>query len=475
MKIGGLDIGTTGCKITVFDERGDIAGKAYRDYPVRRASFGHEIDVSAMTESVFDVLSEMSARFPDIASIGVTSFGETFVLTDENGLPLCDSMLYTDPRGKDELRELTSKISETEITAITGLSPHEMYSISKIMWVKKHRPDLYAGAKHIFLIEDYIIFRLTGTANITYSLATRTMAFDLKNLCWSEKIFDAAGVDIAKMSKPVQAGTVAGKWKGISIVSVAHDQVAACAGAGVFDEKTACEGAGTVECLTPVYNSLPDVSVMASGNYCIVPHVIPGKYCAYAFSYTGGALIKWCVDTFGKDGTYDSLEKPCSKDEPTGLLVLPHFAGAATPYMDTGSKGAIIGLTTATSPSDIYRACMEGVCYEMMLNYETLKPSGISFDRINASGGGARSSLWMQMKADVLNIPITALLTIDAGTAGCAMVAAVSAGLFKDIGDAADVMVRKGTTYYPRRDIHEKYMTVYERYRKLYNAVRPLV
>ena len=475
MKIAGLDIGTTGCKITVFDESGKIAGKAYRDYPVNRDSSGHTVDVSKMTDSVFSVLSEMRTRFDDILAVGVTSFGETFVMTDGAGNPLCDSMLYTDPRGKEELSLLTEKISPDKITSITGLKPHEMYSISKIMWVKNHKPELYNGAKHIFLIEDYIIFKLTGTANISHSLATRTMAFDLKHLCWSKEIFEAAEIDVNMMSKPVPAGTVAGTWQGISIVTVAHDQVAACVGAGVFDERTACEGAGTVECLTPVYNALPDIYVMASGNYCTVPHVIPGRYCAYAFSYTGGALIKWCMECFGKGETYDSLEKAYGKNEPTGLLVLPHFAGAATPYMDTGSKGAIIGLTTATGAAEIYRACMEGVCYEMMLNYETLKPSGISFDHINASGGGAKSRIWMQMKADILGLPITALETVDAGTSGCAMVAGISNGVFKDLNGASDVMVRKGETFLPRKVMHEKYMLEYSRYKKLYNAVRPLV
>lgn len=475
MKIAGLDIGTTGCKLTVFDENGFFAGKAYRDYPVRRETGGHEIDISAMTESVFEVLDEMSKAFPDIKSIGVTSFGETFVMTGSDGGPLCDAMIYTDPRGRDELCELVEKLGSKRITEITGLNPHEMYSIAKIMWIKKHRPGIYGKAAHIFLIEDYIIYRLTGTAQITHSLATRTMAFDLRKLDWSKEIFDAAGVDVSKMSKPVPAGTKAGEWNGISIVSVAHDQVAAAVGAGVFDGSTAVEGAGTVECLTPIYDVLPDISIMSKGNYCVVPHVVPGKYAAYAFSYTGGALIKWCMDCFGRGETNESLENAYKKEGPTGLLVLPHFAGAATPYMDTGSKGAIVGLTTETTSADVYRACMEGVCYEMRLNYETLKESGIRFSSINASGGGARSKVWMQMKADVLNVPITVLETIDAGTVGCAMIAGIAAGLFKDLNDAAATMVRKGETYGPRPFMHERYMKVYERYRELYKAVRPVV
>ena len=214
---------------------------------------------------------------------------------------------------------------------------------------------------------------------------------------------------------------------------------------------------------------------MAKGYFSVVPYVLPGKYVAYAFSYTGGALIQWAMETFGKGETYESMEKACGRDGPTGLLVLPHFAGAATPYMDTGSKGAILGLTTATTAADIYRACMEGVAYEMRVNYEALQGSGIRFEKLNATGGGARSKLWMQMKADVLNLPITALKTVDAGTVGSAMLTGIAVGLFGNLNDAAAHMVQEMETYYPRQEMHDQYRKIYERYKAVYQAVRPLM
>ena len=486
MKIGGLDIGTTGCKLTVFDEKGQQLGKAYRDYPVRRAVSGHEIDISTMMESVYAVLEEMAARYPNIGGIGVTSFGETFVMTNGAGEPLHNAMLYTDPRGAEECAELCEKLGEQRIAHITGLRPHEMYSISKMMWLKKHEPEVYAAAKRIHLIEDFVVWHLTRKAQIDYSLATRTMAFDISTLSWSKEIFEAAGIDLSLMSEPVPTGTSAGTItlaaaqrtglsKSCQIVSVSHDQVAAAVGAGAFEGSVAVDGAGTVECLTPIYDSVPDISVMAKGCFSVVPYVIPGKYVAYAFSYTGGALIQWAIETFGKDESNESMELAYGKDEPSGLLVLPHFAGAATPYMDTGSKGAILGLTTATTAAEIYRACMEGVAYEMRVNYEALQGSGIHFTKLNATGGGARSKVWMQMKADVLNLPITALKTVDAGTVGSAMLTGVSVGLFSDLEDAAAHMVQETESYYPRAEMHGKYMKIYERYRAVYQAVRPLM
>ena len=500
MKIAGLDIGTTGCKCTVFDEQGSYLDKAYRDYPVKRVVDSHEIDISTMMDGVYACIRQMTEKYSDIAGIGVTSFGETFVCVDAEGAPLHPAMLYTDPRGQEECRMLTSRLGEKHIAYITGLRPHEMYSISKIMWIKKHQPQIYASAAKIFLMEDYVVYHLTGKAQIDYSLAARTMAFDIKNLCWSREIFAAADIDIRLMAQPVPTGTTAGTvtdqaarctglQKDALVVSISHDQVAAAVGAGAFNGDVAVDGAGTVECLTPIYDAIPDIDIMYEGYFSVVPYVVPGKYVAYAFSYTGGALIQWCVDAIAqkqkdlaeKQGLSVNayLEKLYTETKhaeiPSGLLVLPHFAGAATPYMDIGSKGAILGLTTSATVADIYRGCMEGVADEMDLNMQAFQGSGVHFKKLHATGGGAQSAVWMQMKADVLNLPMSALKTADAGTVGSAMLTGIAIGLFCDLEDAAGHMVEETITYYPRKEMHTKYQEIFERYKKVYHAVRPLL
>lgn len=326
MKIAGLDIGTTGCKCTVFDEQGKYLNKAYRDYPVRREVGSHEVNISAIMEGVYTVLREMAGQYPDIAGIGVTSFGETFVMTDGTGEPLHTAMLYTDHRGEEECRELVQIIGKEKMEQITGLYPHHMYSISKMMWIKKYRPEVYQRAEYIFLMEDYVVWKLTGKRQIDYSLATRTMAFDIQKLSWCDEIFEAAGIDRKKMSEVVPTGTDAGtvtkdaaRCTGLSesthIVSVSHDQISATVGAGIFDSTVAVDGAGTVECITSVYDSLPDVKKMCDGYFAVAPYVIPGKYVAYAFSYTGGALIQWCVDTLAKEEKHLAKEAGISVNE----------------------------------------------------------------------------------------------------------------------------------------------------------------
>jgi len=496
MLLAGLDIGTTGCKISVYRPDGDYLGRIYRDYPLTRTESEHEVDPALVWKGVQDVLTEAAVKWPDIGGIGITSFGESFVLLDANDRPLHNSMLYTDPRGEEECRQLCEALGSDNIAYITGLNPHPMFSISKLMWIKANRPDIYVRAKRILFMEDYVVYLLTGVAQIDYALATRTMAFDIRRLAWSDEILLAAGISKDLLSKPVPAGSEAGHLKpdavkklgfqkDILIVSAGHDQVAAAAGSGVFDESVAVDGAGTVECITPVFTGIPNNDYMTKGNYSIVPHVIPGKYVCYAFLFTGGAAVNWFTENLAgyaagdafKKGTdiYEQLGSNIPLDKPTGLLVLPHFAGAATPYMDTGSKAAIVGLTLATTQHDIFCAIMEGVCYEMRLNTERLKEAGVGFNGLRATGGGANSRAWMQMKADILNVPVTALRSTEAGGLGAAMMVGINAGLFTDFYEAAEKMVFETETFFPRPDVCKIYNGLYSKYRQLYAAVRPLV
>jgi len=468
--IAGLDVGTTGCKVTVFTAEGKNLGREYRDYPVRRAVDAQEVDAEALGESVLDCVRAAKARFGRIEAMGVTSFGEAFVLADEKGKPLRPIILCTDPRGADECRELCDKVGEKRIASIIGVKPHSMYSLPKLLWIRNHEPEVFAKARSAMLIEDYAIYLLTGERKTDYSCATRAMAFDIRTLDWSDEILNAAGVPKSLFSEPIPPGSVAGVTAdGMKVIAAAHDQVAAAVGAGVFEPGMAADGAGTVECVTPMYERIPEDEAFVANNYNVVPYF--GKYVAYAYSYTGGALVEWATKLLGKG----HAELQQGEYRPTGILLLPHFAGAATPYMDFGSRGAAVGLTLATTPQDLYFACLEGVAYEMRLNRDRLAKSGVTYDRLVATGGGAKSKVWTQIKADVLGVPVVSLETEDAGTVGCAMLAGVAVGVFGDLAEARRTMVREIGSFEPDPKRQAEYDLIYRRYEKLYEAVRPLV
>lgn len=495
MSLGGLDIGSTGCKVTVYDEEGNYLYRTYRDYPVSRKTGEHEVMAEDIWKGVREVLADAGSHYPDLKALGVTSFGESCVLLDEEDRPIRAVLLYTDPRGSEECRELEAALGREKLERITGVAPHSMYSLPKLMWIRKHRPEQFGRAKRILMMEDYIIYMLTGSAAIDYSLATRSMGFDIRALEWSQEVFQAAGIDSGLFSRPVRSGTPAGTVRpemakalglpeGLLLVPAGHDQAAAAVGSGVFKADRAVDMAGTVECITPVFEGIPEDRRIYDGGYAIVPYVIPGNYVTYAFTFSGGALVSWFINNFAKEEKRRAKELGCSayelleegmKDGPTGILVLPHFAGAGTPYMDGGSKGAVVGLTLDHSASDLYRAMMEGVTYEMMVNMEHLAEAGIRPQKLRAAGGGAASAVWMQMKADMLNLPIVSLGNAEAGAAGCAMLAGVAAGVYKDLGEAARTMLKEKDTYLPRQEMHEAYQEYYEKYRRLYEASRPLV
>lgn len=491
MSIAGLDIGTTGCKIAVYDSEG-ARFHAYREYPASRSASEHEVDPRAIWQAIREVIREAAAAVPDISGIGVSSFGESFALLDDKDEPLMETMLYTDPRGARECAEIAEKMGDRHVARITGMMPHPMYSLSKLIWVKRHRPEVWGRVRRVLLMQDYVVYMLTGVAQIDTSLASRTMALDIRAKEWSREMLDYAGIDPGLFSKPVPSGTIAGPVRealrrelGLGanalVVSGCHDQVAAAVGAGVFERGVAVDGAGTTQCVTPVFPGVSDPEVMYRGGYATVPFAAGDLYATYAFSFTGGALVKWFTDRLAgyakaeadKNGesVFQALERGMGEG-PTGILVLPHFAGAGTPYMDAGAKGVITGLTIEHSLSDLYKAVLEGIAYEMRVNVEALRQAGIEIHRLHATGGGAKSEKWLQIKADVLGLPIDSLGDSEAGIIGSILLTGVATGAFQSLSEGAGALVKKLGAFTPDPARHASYDEHFRHYRALYDATR---
>ena len=452
MKIAGLDIGTTGCKLTVFDHTGRQLARYYCGYPASRKAGAHEIDANGILEGVFSVLRAAAEEHREIAGIGVTSFGETCILTDQAGVPLRPAMLYTDPRGAEECARLTRQLGEERLIEISGTRPHEMYSLPKIMWIKAHEPEVYARTRHIFLVEDFVVFHLTGQRVIDHSLAARTMGFDIRKLQWSREISGYAD----RLHQPRPGGGGGGGRR----IFLRHGR-----------RRRGHRGVHHPHLRRPARSGGPGPGKLCGGALCPPREVRLLRL--FLHRRRADSVVRRHLGQKGAGGSggAGNLCQPAA-GEP---VQEPHFAGAATPYMDTGSKGAILGLTTETTAADLYRGCMEGVVYEMLLNTERLAAAGVHFQKLSATGGGARSREWMQMKADVLNRELTALETADAGTVGSAMLTGVAVGCFSDLAGARSRMVREIGVFRPRADLHAAYQEIYRRYRQVYEAVRPLV
>lgn len=496
MYIAGIDVGTTGCKCTVYDSAGNFQKEAYQEYQAEITKESHTINPNLVWESVKKVLSQIASEIKEIEAICVTTFGEASVLLDEQDTPLTDSILYTDPRGEEECSQLVQSLGNDYIAKNTGLTPGKMYSVSKWIWLKKHQPHVFEACTHICLFEDFIVYKLCGVFQIDYSLATRTMAFDINKLDWDENILRAAGVNKQKLSKPAAMGAKAanmkpdlvrrlGFQKSPVIVSGCHDQLAAAIGTGVLKKGMAVDGTGTVECITSIFepNTHVDYNALSKGGYAVVPF-IDHTYATYAFSFTGGALLKWYRNQLANleaeiaqqkgMNAYACFDEQIDISSPSGLLLLPYFAGAGTPYMDIHAQGVLVGLTLDTTRAQIYQALMEGVTYEMKLNLEKLNRAGIHIEKIYATGGGASSEQWLQMKADILQKEIVSLGAAQSGTLGCIMLAAVACGIFSSLEQAAGTFVHYKKIYKPRSKMKDSYEKYYQQYLTIYPRMKTL-
>ncbi len=491
----GLDIGTTGCKASVIDQNGVTLYSKYCEYNLIFPSKDWvEIDAGMVWQKVCLALSELAAgnksmRFDAIA---VGSFGESVVLLDKDDKVIGNSIFYTDSRGNEEIRQVLAGIEQTELQNITGMPVHSMYSINKLLWIRKHRPEQWAKAERIMLFADYIGYMLTGKAVIDYSLASRSMMFDIHDKTWSKKIFRVFGFNTEAFSRPDVSGTVVGTVlpriaaqlslnDDIKLVLGAHDQACAAVGAGALQAGDAVDSIGAAECITAVIDREKANTQLFRYNFCCEPHAVPGKYITLAFHSSAGAAIKWYRDTFEQErykyfeqrnqDIYRILDEECGA-EPSEVYFLPHLAGSGTPMLDSRSRGAFLGLTLGTAKNQIYKSILEGICFETKLNTQLLEECGIRIDRMVSVGGGARSKTLLSIKSHIMGLKVCTLEAAESGAMGLAILCAYAMEAYGSIEQAAAVMVKEKGTCYPDSGMQKKYGEKFQIYRRIYPALK---
>lgn len=478
-----IDIGTTGCKCQLFSENGEILEYLFDEYEFLRLDGKNYVNTDMVWAKVKFMLANVAKKHT-ISSVCISSLGESFVLLDKDDNVLFYPMLYTDSRGEQEAEEIKARIGEENAFLTTGVIPHSMYSLSKLLWIKNKYPEVFAKADKVMLMCDYFGYLLTGERVIDYALASRTGAFDVEKLTFSKVILDTFGIPMSLFSAPKRAGTVVGKLKaefGIGAVLVlgSHDQVCTSLGAGVLDVGNAVDGMGTVECITTLFKEKPTNVEMGKQGYPCVPYAVEGLYCTYILNYSCGSTVNWLRKKImhgykGEEKDFFTYIEKDMTDEPTGILTLPYFGGASTPYQDLNAKGAIVNLTTETTDSTLYKSVMEGTAMEMRFNAEVVGRYAITVDNIVATGGGANSEKWMQIKADIQNVPVKILRSSEGGLCGCAMLQAVALGGVKDLYAARDVFVRYAKEFVPNSEKHTAYEGQYQKYKKLYKTLKEI-
>lgn len=484
MNFLSLDVGTTCCKCQLFSENGTILAYKSEEYPLTEQDGKQYVDIIGIRTRIFSMMKDLAPL--GYGAVCISSFGEAFVLLDEKDNVLFFPMLYTDPRGGEEAAFLRGTIGSGKLFAVTGTTPNAMYSMSKLLWIRNNCPELYRRADKLLLICDYLGYLLTGERVIDFSLAARTGVFDVHKKQFAAEILQTLGIDGKLFSRPMPTGSIVGELKAdvkralslsgsCRLVLGSHDQICATIGAGVIAGGDAADGMGTVECITAVFDNAPTDLSFGEKGYCVVPF-LKENYCTYMFNYTSNAVVNWFRRDIlhGYKGTesqqFSYLE---GRDRPpTDVLMLPYFAGCATPFQDPDAKGAFLNLTRDTCDLDLYRAILEGTSFEMKLNLEEARAFGIEIKEMTATGGGANSALWLQIKSDILSLPVNTLRSSEGGLCGCAMLCAAATGVCRDLAEARAVFVQYKNRYLPQTTYRSVYADKYGKYRKLYQTLK---
>ena len=498
MYLLGLDVGTTGCKAVIFDPAGRILGKGFQDYPIETDRTGRaEQDAEAVWEKVKLVIRQAAAgsgRPEEIRAMSLSVQGDAIIPVDGRFRALRRAVLGMDYRSAPQAEACAALLGDRELFSLTGMRPHPLNSLTKILFLREQEPELFAKTSRIVTYADFILGKLGAPPLIDHTMASRTMAFDLKNRVWSDAVLGPLNLDSTLLSRAVPSGTEAGTVspavadelglpRSLRLFTGGHDQPCCALGSGIVSPGTGVVTTGTAEVFSTVSDRPFLSDAVYEGYYPCTLGILPEQYFTFSLNHVGGLLYRWFKENFcGEDlpaardretDIYAYLNSRLPED-PTDLLFLPHLNGSGTPWCDPDSRGAVAGMTLNTTRYDIIKAIMESQSFELALNLEQLESAGLAISAIRATGGGARSPEWLQIKADILNQPIQTLENPESGCLGAAVIAGTGAGLFSSFREGAEQLVRIREVREPRPAFVEIYREKSLAYRQLYPALKPV-
>ena len=494
MSLMGVDVGTTGVKAAVFDAAGNLLAQAGREYPLLFPFPGAaELDPHTVIEAALAVIAHSAGAVRDsdpVRALAIASQGEAFTPLDANGSFLANAMVSSDARAAHIVAKWGSEFGLDRLYRITGHTAYPMYSVFKMLWLKEHQPDVWAKTRKFVFFEDLLAYVLTGETKTDRTLATRSMLYEVQQLQWSREILDAVGLSAEKLPEVLPSGSAIGTVRGdlatrlglspdTVVATAGHDQPVGALGCAAASPGYASYSIGTVECVTPAADRLILDPSLMNANLATYPHVVSDTYTTVAFNMTGGCVLRWLRDQLMIDiareardqgiDPYDHMIAQAS-DRPTDLILLPHFGPTGTPHFDPSGVGVLCGMGLSTTRAEILRAFLEGITYEMKWNLEILDSAGFVLQELRAIGGGAKSDIWMQIKADILGIPLTTMQVSEATCMGAALLAGSAIGAFDPKVMSAQ-WAKPIRTFTPRRKNRQLYDDRFEVYKDIYASL----
>lgn len=483
----GIDSSTTATKALLMDAQGTVVAVASSEYTFETPQpLWSEQDPAlwwqATQESIRAVLAKTGVVGDQVQGIGLTGQMHGLVLLDKDGQVLRPALLWNDQRTGSQCDTIRARLGKDNLIRITGNDALTGFTAPKILWVQEQEPAIYARVAHILLPKDYVRLKLTGEYATDRAGGAGTILFDIRQRTWSPQVLDALGIDSAWLPPTfegteitgkltVQAAQATGLVAGIPVVGGGGDQAAAAVGTGAVQEGILSLSLGTSGV---VFATMDTPAIEPQGRLHAFCHAVPGKWHLMGVMLSAAGSLRWHRDTFAPGTGYDQLTAPAASVPAgsDGLLFLPYLTGERTPHPDPLARGGFIGLTVRHNLAHLTRAVLEGVAFGLRDSFELIKAAGLSgISQVRVTGGGARSRLWLQILADVLNVELVTMHSEEGAAQGAALLAATGTGAFTDVASACQqaLQIAGHTTPGPETQAYER---LYPLYQDLYPALK---
>ena len=493
----GIDVGTSGSKAILIGTDGTVKASATTEYPLYTpqplwAEQNPSDWWAATVDSIKRVLEEGEVAAADVAGVGLTGQMHGLVLLDAQGEVLRPCIMWNDQRTAAQCAAITEKVGLDNVLRLTGNPILPGFTAPKIVWVREHEPEVYAKVAKVLLPKDYVRYRLTSGFFGEVSDASGTSMFDVGQRQWSSEMLQALGVprewlpevtESPEVSARIsaQAAAETGLLEGTPVVGGGGDQAAQAVGTGIIAEGVVSATLGTSGV---VFAASDSYRVEPEGRLHAFCHAVPGMWHLMGVMLSAAGSFRWYRDTLaaveraqeaetGRDA-YDILTEAAAEVAPgcEGLIFLPYLTGERTPYPDPNARGVFFGLTLRHGKAHMTRAVLEGVSYGLLDSLELMRALGLSIEQVRASGGGARSSLWRQILADVFDTEIVTVNVTEGAAYGAALLAGVGAGVYDSVSAACEAAIRLTGQTEPGPAV-SVYADYYPRYQALYPALAP--
>jgi xylulokinase len=484
----GVDVSTTATKALLIDDSGTVVGVAVSEYAYETprplwAEQDPDLWWQATVSSVRQVLAQAGIDADQVRGVGLTGQMHGLVLLDAAGRVLRPAILWNDQRTGAQCQEIRDRLGRERLIQITGNDALTGFTAPKILWVREHEPEVYARAAHILLPKDYVRYRLTGQFATDRAGGSGTILFDLARRDWSPEVLDSLEIRAGWLPRTYEGPEITGMLSaaaaqdtgleaGIPVVAGGGDQAAGAVGAGAVEPGVVALALGTSGV---VFASTARPVVEPEGRLHAFCHAVPGRWHLMGVMLSAAGSLRWYRDTVAPGTDFDALLQPAADVPPgsEGLLFLPYLTGERTPYPDPLARGAFVGLTVRHTQAHLTRSVLEGVAFGLRDSFELMRSAGLSdIAQVRITGGGAKSALWRQILADVLDSELVTVNTTEGAAYGAALLAATGTGAYPDVASACAAVVHVAGCNEPG-PATAAYRNQYLLYRELYPALRP--